>query len=78
MAIHEVKAISKLMWHDNEIITVDVYTDKSVIIEDCLEKLTPYIADVIPEEISKIKNYDYSDREIDLDEYFCDLYSSNF
>lgn len=44
------KAVSKLMGHTKEIITIDVYGDKQEIIEDCLEVLEPFIDEVIPEE----------------------------
>ena len=44
------KAVSKLMGHAKEIITIDVYGDKQEIIEDCLEVLEPFIDEVIPEE----------------------------
>lgn len=44
------KAMSKLMGHAKEIITIDVYGDKKEIIEDCLEILEPFIEDVLPEE----------------------------
>ena len=44
------KAVSKLMGHAKEIITIDVYGDKQEIIEDCLEALEPFIDEVIPEE----------------------------
>lgn len=44
------KAVSKLMGHAKEIITIDVYGDKQEIIEDCLEALEPFIAEVLPEE----------------------------
>ena len=44
------KAVSKLMGHAKEIITIDVYGDKQEIIEDCLEVLEPSIDEVIPEE----------------------------
>lgn len=37
------KAVSKLMGHAKEIITIDVYGDKQEIIEDCLEALEPFI-----------------------------------
>ena len=43
-------AVSKLMGHAKEIITIDVYGDKQEIIEDCLEALEPFIDEVIPEE----------------------------
>lgn len=44
------KAVSKLMGHAKEIITIDVYGDNQEIIEDCLEVLEPFIDEVIPEE----------------------------
>ena len=44
------KAVSKLMGHAKEIITIDVYGDKQEIIEDCLEALQPFIDEVLPEE----------------------------
>ena len=44
------KAVSKLMGHAKEIITIDVYGDKQEIIEDCLEVLEPFIDVVLPEE----------------------------
>ena len=44
------KAVSKLMGHAKEIITIDVYGDKQEIIEDCLEALEPFINEVLPEE----------------------------
>lgn len=37
------KAVSKMMGHAKEIITIDVYGDKQEIIEDCLEALEPFI-----------------------------------
>lgn len=42
------KAVSKLMGHAKEIITIDVYGDNREIIEDCLEVLEPFIAEVLP------------------------------
>ncbi|MBR1742135.1 MAG: site-specific integrase [Lachnospiraceae bacterium] len=44
------KAVSKLMGHAKEIITIDVYGDKAEIIEDCLEELQPFIDEVLPGE----------------------------
>ena len=62
----------------NRFFLLYVYTDKSAITQDCLDKLTPYINEVISLEIPKKNAYDYSDVKMELDEYFCDLYSSNF
>lgn len=43
------KAVSQLMGHAKEIITIDVYGDTAEIIEDCLDELQPFIDDVKPE-----------------------------
>lgn len=55
---HNPKAISKLLGHSKEIITVDVYGDKQKIIEDCLEELEPFIDEVITKEEIE---YDFSE-----------------
>lgn len=55
---HNPKAVSKLLGHSKEIITVDVYGDKQKIIEDCLEELEPFIDEVIPKEEIE---YDFSE-----------------
>ena len=44
------KAVSQLMGHAKEIITIDVYGDTTEIIEDCLDELQPFIDDVISEQ----------------------------
>lgn len=54
------KAVSKLMGHAKEIITIDVYGDNREIIEDCLEALEPFIEEVRPEK-----------EEIDLNDVDC-------
>lgn len=43
-----IKAISKRMGHAKQIITIDVYGDKREIIKDCLDKLNPFIEEVLP------------------------------
>lgn len=55
---HNHKAVSKLLGHSKEIITVDVYGDKQKIIEDCLEEFEPFIDEVIPKEEIE---YDFSE-----------------
>ncbi len=42
------KAVSKLMGHAKELITMDVYGDKRGIIADCVDELQPFIDEVIP------------------------------
>lgn len=42
------KAIVASLGHANSIITVDVYTDKSVILEDAVEEMEEFIDEVHP------------------------------
>lgn len=44
------KAVSKLMGHAKELITMDVYGDNREIIADCVDELEPYIDEVLPNE----------------------------
>ncbi len=44
------KAVSKLMGHAKEIITMDVYGDNKGIIEDCIPEIIDFIDEVMPEE----------------------------
>ncbi len=48
------KAISNLMGHATEIITVDVYGDNEEIISDCVDELEPFIAKVKPKESTEL------------------------
>lgn len=43
------KAVSKLMGHAKELITMDVYGDKREIIADCVDELQPFIDEVMPD-----------------------------
>lgn len=43
------KAISKLMGHAKELITMDVYGDNKGIIADCVDELQPFIDEVMPD-----------------------------
>lgn len=45
------KAISKLMGHASDIITVDVYGDNDEIIADCVDELETFIESVRPEQL---------------------------
>lgn len=58
------KAVSKIMGHAKEIITLDVYTDKTQIIADGVEDLQAFIDDVLPEEEELYK--EHTDVTIDL------------
>lgn len=42
------KAVSKLMGHAKEIITMDVYGDNRGIIADCVDEIQAFINEVIP------------------------------
>lgn len=42
------KAVAEAMGHANSIITVDVYTDKKVIVDDWVENIQPFIDEVHP------------------------------
>lgn len=59
------KAISRKMGHSKQIITADVYGDKSAIIEDCIDKLNPFLDEVLPktEEVI-VKDYTKESDEI--------------
>jgi len=59
------KAVSMLMGHAKEIITLDVYTDNMQIIADGVMDLQPFIDDVLPKEEEKFK--EISDVTINLD-----------
>lgn len=42
------KAVSKLMGHAKELITMDVYGDNRGILADCVDELQPFIEEVLP------------------------------
>lgn len=69
---YSAKAVSALLGHSKEIITVDVYGDNQKIIEDCLEELEPFIEEVIPPK----EEYDFTeDNEYSylIDEYYNEI-----
>ncbi len=57
------KAVSKLMGHAKELITMDVYGDKRGIIADCVDELQPFIDEVLPH---KNDNEDLQTENIDV------------
>ena len=63
------KAVSKLMGHAKERITVDVYGDTSKIIQDCLEELEPFIEEITQNIKPKITEYAELDYIDSLEEY---------
>jgi len=65
------KAVSKLMGHAKELITMDVYGDNRGIIEDCVDEIQPFIDEVIPvaEEDGELKT-ENMDIVISAGDYF--------
>ena len=64
------KAISKLMGHAKELVTVDIYGDKSNIIPEEIPELLAYMKDVMPsEEMQKSLNPNVLDIVIDVERY---------
>lgn len=65
------KAVSKLMGHANQIISIDVYGDNKNIIPDEIPELLAYMDEVLPKE-QKVdgKNPVVLDTLLDVSEYF--------
>lgn len=76
---YNLKAISKKLGHSKQIITADVYIDKKEIVRDCLDKLVPFIEEVLPtqEEIC-LKDYTKETTNIivDINELYKQLIKS--
>ena len=51
------KAISRLMGHATDIVSIDVYGDNEELVEDCLNELEPFIEEVLPKEEKMIKDF---------------------
>ena len=49
------KAVSKLMGHAGEIITMDVHGDKQEIIADCVPEIAGFMEDVLPDQEAEDK-----------------------
>lgn len=67
------KAVSKIMGHAKEIITLDVYADNAQMIADGVAELQPFIDEVLPEEEQMYKkvtdvmiNLDFLDENIEI------------
>jgi len=58
------KAISRKMGHAKQIITADVYGDKKMIINDCIDKLNPFLEEVLPQEDFTLRDYTNETEEI--------------
>jgi len=67
------KAVSKLLGHAKEIVTIDVYADNKELIVDGVPELQKFIDDVIPPEDSKeILKRELLDIVVDTTEYLSD------
>lgn len=62
------KAVSKLMGHAEEIITIDVYGDNQEIITDCTAEIAEFVADVTPD----TQREDLLDIVVDVSAYIPD------
>ena len=63
------KAVSKLMGHSEEIITVDVYGDSQELITDCTVELAEFIEDVVPD----IEKEDVTDIVVDTSDFLKEI-----
>ena len=72
------KAVSKLMGHAKELITMDVYGDNQEIIEDCIPDIQDFMEEVLPdaERVHKEEN-DLLDIVPDVGYFFDDTNVSN-
>ena len=62
------KAVSKLMGHSKEIITMDVYGDNRGIIADNIPEIEEFIQEILPYKQAKMTN-DQSDVMLDIDRF---------
>ena len=62
------KAVSKLMGHSKEIITMDVYGDNRGIIADNILEIEEFIQEILPYKQAKTTN-DQSDVMLDIDRF---------
>lgn len=65
------KAVSKLMGHAKELITMDVYGDNRGIIADCVDEIQAFIDEVIPDATEKKEvDEEFIDVVIPAEDYF--------
>ena len=65
------KAVSKLMGHAKELITMDVYGDNRGIIADCVDEIQPFIDEVMPtQEVGEELRTEDMDIVISADDFF--------
>jgi len=64
------KAVSKLMGHATELITLDVYGDNREIIADCVDEIQPFIDEVLPiKEVDKQLEEELLEIEVPAEDY---------
>ncbi|MDO4321257.1 MAG: site-specific integrase [Lachnospiraceae bacterium] len=64
------KAVSKLMGHAKELITMDVYGDNKGIIADCVDEIQPFIDEVMPkQEVGEELRTENMDIVISVDDF---------
>ena len=63
------KAVSKLMGHAKEIITMDVYGDNKGILADGVSEIEAYIEEVVPKDEDEILQEELLDVLVDVQEY---------
>lgn len=64
------KAVSKLMGHAKELITLDVYGDNKGIIADCVDEIQPFIDEVMPkQEVGEELRTENMDIVISVDDF---------
>lgn len=65
------KAVSKLMGHAKELITMDVYGDNRGIIVDCVDEIQPFIDEVmLTQEVGEELRIENLDIVISADDFF--------
>lgn len=64
------KAVSKLMGHATELITLDVYGDNREMIADCVAEIQPFIDEVLPiKEADKQLENELLEIEVPVEDY---------
>ena len=67
------KAVSKLMGHAKEIITMDVYGDNKGILADGVSEIEAYIEEVVPKDEEEILQEELLDVVVDVQEYLSEI-----
>lgn len=67
------KAVSKLMGHAKELITLDIYGDNREIIADCVDEIQPFIDEVLPlKENGLLLERELLEISVSVEDYFSD------